>query len=96
MTGKEQPAGRKEGLAGVRAAGGAGGQCFPVGRGQAQGTGFLVNSAASSKNSRPRQGTPSSSGLLQSLPRVFSPLPERSRGWEESLVKSRTSLARKV
>lgn len=67
-----------------------------LGRGQAQGTGFLVNSAASSKNTRPRLGTLSSSGLLQSLPRALSPFPERSRGWEESLVKSRISLARKV
>lgn len=50
MTGKEQAGGRKEGLAGVWVAGGAGSQCSPVGSGQAQGTGFLVNSAASSKN----------------------------------------------
>ena len=96
MTGKEQPGGRKEGLAGVWAARGAAGQCFPVGRGQTQGTGFLVNSVASSKNTRPRQGTLSSSGLLRSLPRGLGPFPERSRGWEESLVKSRISLARKV
>lgn len=42
--GKEQPGERKEGPEGARW------QVGPVGRGQAQGTGFLVNSAACSKN----------------------------------------------
>lgn len=75
MTGKEQAGGRKEGLAGVWVAGGAGSQCSPVGSGQ--GTGFLVNSAASSKNTSaldrghraPRVSSRTSPGTSASFPK---------------------------
>lgn len=97
-TGEEQLEGEREGRWQELAPEWGWQPVFPVGRGQAQGTGFLVNSV------QPALKIPllwtGHAELLGPPPEPSwgpCPFPERSRGWEESpLEKSRISSAKKV